>query len=86
MVSILIDDNCEQKRPRRVNKSVVKRIGHSEYEDIFLNNKCLRLSTNRTQSKIHKIETFEINKIYLLCFDDKIYILNNRYDGLALRY
>ena len=69
-----------------MNKSVVKRIGHSEYEDIFLNNKCLRLSTNRTQSKIHKIETFEINKTYLLCFDDKIYILNNRYDGLALRY
>ena len=38
------------------------------------------------QSKGHKIRTYEINKISLLCFDDKIYIQNNGYDGLALGY
>ena len=27
---------------------------------------------------------YEINKIYWPCFDDKIYILNNGYDGFAL--
>ena len=41
---------------------------------------------NRIRSKDHKIGTYEINKIYLLCFDDKIYIQNNGYDGLALGY
>ena len=34
----------------------------------------MRHSMNRTQSKDHKIETYEINKISLFCFDDKIYI------------
>ena len=39
---------------------------------------------NRIQSKNHRIRTYEINKISLSCFDDKIYILNNGYVGLAL--
>ena len=43
---------------------------------------------NRIQSKDHRIETYEINKISLPCFDDNIYIYkqNNGYDGLALGY
>ena len=39
---------------------------------------------NRIQSKNHRIGTYEINKISLSYFDDKIYILNNGYIGLAL--
>ena len=38
------------------------------------------------QSKYHRIGTYEINKISLWSFDDKIYIQNNDYDGLALGY
>ena len=34
--------------------------------------------------KDHKIRTYEIKKISLSCFDDKMYIQNNGYDGLAL--
>ena len=41
---------------------------------------------NRIQSKDHRIGTYEINKTSLSCFDDKIYIQNNAYDGLALGY
>ena len=41
---------------------------------------------NRIESKDHKIGIYEINKISLSCFDDKIYIQNNEYDGLALGY
>ena len=40
---------------------------------------------NRIQSKNQKIGSYQIN-IFLLCFVDKIYILNNGYDGLALVY
>ena len=40
----------------------------------------------RNQSKNHKIRTYKINKVSLSCFDDKICILNNEYDGLALDY
>ena len=39
---------------------------------------------NRIQSKDHKIGTYEIDKISLPCFDDKIYIQNNGYDALEL--
>ena len=41
---------------------------------------------NRIQSKDHRIETYEINKISLPCFDDNIYRQSNGYDGLALGY
>ena len=36
--------------------------------------------------KDHTIGTYEINKISLSCFDDKMYIQNNGYDELPLRY
>ena len=41
---------------------------------------------NRIQSKENRIRTYEINKISLSCFDEKIYIHNNGYDGLVLGY
>ena len=41
---------------------------------------------NRIQIKDYRIGTYEIDKISLSCFDDKIYIQNNGYDGLALGY
>ena len=39
---------------------------------------------NKIQSKHHRIGTYEINKISLSCFDNKMYIQSNLYDGLAL--
>ena len=85
MYSFLVDNN-EHKKAKVVNKNVVATISHSEYKDILLNKKCLRHSMNRIQSKDHKIGTYEINKISLFCFDDKIYIQNNGYNGLARGY
>ena len=41
---------------------------------------------NRIQGKNHKIGTYEINKKILSSFDDKIYILNSGYNGLAFDY
>ena len=41
---------------------------------------------NRLQSKDHIIGTYEISKISLSCFDNKIWIQNNGYNGLALGY
>ena len=35
---------------------------------------------------IHRIATYEINKISLSCYDNKICIQNNGCDGLALGY
>ena len=56
----------------------------NEYKYVLLNDKCLRHSMNRIQSKDHRIGTYEINKISLSCFNDKIYIQNNGYDDLII--
>ena len=66
-----------------MNKNVAARISDNEYKYILLSKKSMRHSMNRIQSKEYKIGTYEINKISLSCFDDKIYIQNN-VDTLAL--
>ena len=76
----LVNDNSEYKNAKGVNRNVVETISDNEYKDALLNKKCLRHSMNRIQSKDYKIGTYEINKISLSCFDDKIYIQNNEYD------
>ena len=57
------------------------KISHDKYKDVLLNTKCFRHSMN---SKNHRTGTYEINQIFLSCFDDKIYILDNILDMLAL--
>ena len=74
-------DNSEQRRIKGVNKCVFATMSHNEYKDVLLNNKCLRHSMNRIQSKDHGIGTYEINKISLSCFDDKIHIWKNVHNG-----
>ena len=41
---------------------------------------------NKIQSKNHRIETYEINKVSLSCFDEKIFIINNGYHELVVGY
>ena len=86
MYSYLVNDNSEHKKGKGVNRNVVATISHSEYKDVLLNKKCVKNSTSRIQSKHHRIGTYEINEIFLSCFNNKIYIENNGYDGLALGY
>ena len=74
MYLFLVGDNSEHKKTKDVNKNVVATISHNEYKDHLLNNKRIRHSKNRNRSKDHRIGTYEINKISLSCFDDKIYI------------
>ena len=76
MCSFLVD-NSEHKKAKCKNKNVVATISHNEYKDVLLNNKCIRHSMNRIQSKNHRIGTYEINKISLSCFHEKIYIQNS---------
>ena len=81
--SFFVDYRSEHKRSKGVNKNVVATISHKEYKDVLLNQKCLRQWMNRTQNKNHRIGANEINKISFSYFDEKIYIENNEYEGLA---
>ena len=73
MCSFLVD-NSEHKKAKDMNRNAVAITSHKEYKDVSINNKCVRHSMNRIESKDHRIGTYEINKISLSCFDDKIYI------------
>ena len=81
-----VDDDSEHEKAKDLNRNLLATISHNEYKDVFLNKKCFRHSINRIHSKDFEIETYEINKISLSCFDGKIYIQNNGYDGLVLGY
>ena len=41
---------------------------------------------NRIRNKNHRIRTYEIDKTSSSWFHDKLYILNNGYDGLKFVY
>ena len=84
MYSLLVDKSVNIKTAKSVNKNFVAAISHNECTDVLLNNKCIRHSMNRIQSKDRVIGTYEISKVSLSCFDGKIYIQNSRHDGLAL--
>ena len=71
------------KKQRVWIKNVVAKINHNEYKDVLLTKKSLGHLINKIQNS-HKIEAYAISKISLSCFDDKIHIQNNEYDGLAL--
>ena len=71
---------------QKINRNIVAAKSHNEYKDHLLNKNCFRQSMNRIQSKDHRTETFEIDNISLSCFDNQIYIQNNRCHGLALGY
>ena len=84
---ILVDDSSEHKKANDVNKNVfVATRSYNEYRDALLNHKCLRHSINRIQSISHRVGTYGMNKISLSYFDDKVFILNNGYNDLALGY
>ena len=86
MYSFLVDDNSEHKKAKGANRNVLTTISHNEYKNVLLNNKCLRHSMNRIQSKDRRVGTYEINNISLSCFDSKIYVQADGYDRLALGY
>ena len=54
MYSFVVD-NSEHEKSKGVNINVVAKTSHIEYKDVLLNNKCLRHSKNRTQSKDNRI-------------------------------
>ena len=86
MYLFLVDDISEHKKAKDVNKNGVATRSHGELKYILFNKKYLTHSLNRIQSKDQRIVTYETNTISMSCLDDKTYILNYGYDGLAFPY
>ena len=54
-----------------------------KFKNVLFNKKIMRHKMRRIQANKHKLGTYEINKISLLCFDDKRSILNDGIHTLA---
>ena len=52
-------------------------------KDVLFNEKIIRYKMKRIQSKKHKLGTYEIEKISLLCFNNKRYVLDDGIRTLA---
>ena len=58
-------------------KGVSIAIESNKFKDVLFNKKIIRHKMKRIQSRKHKLGTYEIDKVSLLCFDDKRYVLDD---------
>ena len=79
MYSILDESNNEKS----TNKGHNAFIEFQEFHDTLFKKKILRHTMREIKSKNHNLGTYENNKRFLSCFDDKRYILKNRINTLA---
>ena len=73
MHSMLSYDGKESNTAKGVNTATE----FKEYEDTLINKIVMSHKMRRIQSKKHKLGTYEINKISLLRFDDKRFVLDD---------
>ena len=79
MYSLIAFNDQEVNKAKGVNL----KLRHKEYVDVLFNKRVVRHKMKRTQSNLHKIDTYGINKISLSCFDDKRYVLDDEINTLA---
>ena len=66
-----------------ITKGVSIATEFDKFKDVLFNEKINRNKMKRIQSKMHKLGTYEIDKISLSCFDNKRYVLDDRIRTLA---
>ena len=79
MYSLIADNDKEVNKAKGVNLKLI----HKKYVDVLFNKKILRHKIKRIQSKLHEIDTYDLNKISLSCFDDKRHVLDDGINILA---
>ena len=79
MYSMLSDDGEKSNTAKGVNIATE----FHEFRETLFNKKVARHKMKRIQSKKHKLETYETNKISLSVFDDKRFVLNDGIHTLA---
>ena len=79
MYSIKKIDGGESSTAKGVNITTE----FNEFKNILFNKKIISHKIKRIQAKKHKIGTYEVDKIYLSCFDDKRQVLDDGIHTLA---
>ena len=79
MCSLIACNNLEVNKA----KGVILKLKHNEYVDVLFGKKVIRYKMKRMQSELHRIGTYDINKISLSFFNDKRFILDDGVNTLA---
>ena len=82
MYPMLLDGGKESRRTKRANIETE----FSEFSDTLFNEKIVRHEMKRIQIKMDKLGTYEINKIWLSCFDDQRFVLDDGIHTIAYFY
>ena len=65
-----------------MDKNIFKNISRKKHENTNFEKKQMRHKMERMQTNFHELETYEVNKIYLSCFDDKRHIFEDGTENL----
>ena len=75
MYSYIKDDNKGGKTAKGIKKNIIKNnITHENYKYILFNDEQMYHKMKTIRSESHELNSYEINKVSLSCFDDKRYI------------
>ena len=78
MYSYVKDNNKEVKTAKGNKKCIVKKdIKHEDYKNTLFNKMQMHHKMKTIRSDKHQLNSYEINKVSLSCFDDKRYILED---------
>ena len=84
MYSYIMEDGKGGMTAKGMKKNVIKKdIMHEDYKRTLMNEEQMRHKMRTIKSVKHKLQSFEINKISLSCFDDKRYRLNDGINSYA---
>ena len=84
MYSYMKDNSNEEKTAKGVKRNTIKKdIKHNDYKDTLFNNKQIHHKMKTIRSNHLQLNTYELNKVSLSCFDDKRYILEDGITTLA---
>ena len=79
MYSIRKIDGSETSTAKGVNIATE----FNDFKDVLFNKNIIKHKIKRIQAKKHKIGSYEIDKIFLSCFDDKRFVLDDGVHTLA---
>ena len=81
MYSLIDVDGKENKKEKIVKSVVAENIKNKKHCSVLINNRIMKHTLKRIRIELHKIGTYEVCKISLSGFHDKIYMLD---DGICL--
>ena len=78
MYSYTKDNQKGGKTAKRIKKNIIKNnMTHLNYKETLFNREQMMHKMKTIRSDRHQLESYEINKVSLSCFDDKRYIHKN---------